>query len=554
MQDNIKNEDIKNYISDVIDNPDRHCKYEQQAVKRFLKDFENKNIFFDYESVENYLYFFSILKHVKGEWAGSKLKLEPWQKFIVYNVFGWKKKDTNTRRYKTVYIEVPRKNGKSSFMAGLSLAIFFIDKEAGAEIYCASTKKDQSRIVFEIARDMIKNVKSLNDRAKIVKSNIAIIETASKFEPLGADDDTMDGLNVHLAVIDELHAHKTRGVWDVLDEATGSRTQPIIAAITTAGFNKQSVCWEQHEYLEKILEGVIEDDSYFGMIFTIDEGDDWEDESSWYKANPNLGISVKLDDFKKLAQQAKEIPSKQNSFKRKKLNIWTEAESRWLTEDNWNKGSGIIPEELKGNCYAGLDLSSTLDITALVLVFAKETEEDKYNILCDFFMPADNVYKRVKKDRVPYDVWIEQGYITATPGNVIDYNFIIDRIDYYAQTYDLQEIAYDRWGATKIVQDIQEKGMTVVPFGQGFGSMSPACKDLERMLMSGQLNHGDNPVLRWMSSNAVIVENPAGDIKMDKSKSTEKVDGMIALAMALDRALRNVDNTSIYETEDLLII
>ena len=405
---------------------------------------------------------------------------------------------------------------------------------------------------------MVKSSPALRKEIRSFKDNLHIPDTASKYEPLGADADSMDGLNVHGAIIDEVHAHKDRRVWDVLETATGSRRQPLMFAITTAGYDRQSLCFGQHEYTEKILSGIIKDDSFFGIIFTLDEGDDWQDENVWVKSNPNLGVSKKIDDMQRLAKQAKEIPSKLFAFLRLHLNIWTQSETKWVPLEHWQAcGRAVDATGLRGRtCYGGLDLSSTSDITALLLVFPPQADGDDFQVLCHFWIPEEAMIERSRRDRVPYDAWVRQGYIMATPGNVIDYDFVLSQIDDDMQAYDLQEVAFDRWGATKIAQDLIELGGEefMVQFGQGFASMSPPMKELEKLILSHQIAHGNNPVLNWMADNLVSRQDPAGNIKPDKEKSIEKIDGMVALIMGLDRAIRHQDNGSIYETRGVLTL
>lgn len=548
------------YIDGVMDGKIVTNRWVRLAVERHLRDLEDgedRELWFDAKAAQLAINFFQFCKHSKGEWAGQTVELEDWQAFKTAIIFGWKRYN-GARRFRTVYIEEPRKNGKSTWAAGVGLYLLVADGEPGAEIYTAATKRDQARIVHSEATRMVKASPALRKRVRVFKDNLHIEGTASKYEPVGRDADSLDGLNVQGAIVDELHAHKTRDLWDILDTATGSRRQPLLLAITTAGFDRQSICWEQHEYTEKILEGLIQDDSFFGLIYSMDEGDDWEDESVWYKANPNLGTSKKLEDMRRQALKAKETPSALNAFLRLHLNVWTQAETRWLSPDSWAAcGHAVDADGLRGRtCYGGLDLSSTTDISAFVLVFPPEQDGDTYKVLPRFFIPEAAMRERSRRDRVPYDAWVREGYITATPGNVIDYSFILAQIDEDAQRYDLKEIAFDRWGATKIVQELQDLGGEdfVAQFGQGFASMSAPMKELEKLVLSKQLAHGNNPVLSWMASNIVARQDPAGNIKPDKEKSTEKIDGIVALIMGLDRATRHTDTGSIYESRGVLVL
>lgn len=548
------------YIEDVLSGRQVACKWARLAVERHVHDLDTgaeRGLTFDQAEAKKSIAFFSLLKHSKGEWAGQTIVLEPWQQFILWVLFGWKRAD-GTRRFRTAYQEIARKNGKSTIAAGVGLYLMIADGEPGAEIYTAATKRDQARITHAEATRMVKSSPALRKEIRAFKDNLHIPDTASKYEPLGADADSMDGLNVHGAIIDEVHAHKDRRVWDVLETATGSRRQPLMFAITTAGYDRQSLCFEQHEYAEKVLSGIIQDDSFFGIIFTLDENDDWQDESMWIKANPNLGISKKIDDMRRLAAQAKEIPSKLFAFLRLHLNIWTQSETKWVPLEHWQAcGKAVDAVGLRGRtCYGGLDLSSTSDITAFLIVFPPQAEGDDFQVICRFWIPEEAMIERSRRDRVPYDAWVRQGYIMATPGNVIDYGFVLSQIDEDMQNYDLQEVAFDRWGATKIAQDLIELGGEefMVQFGQGFVSMSPPMKELEKLILSHKIAHGNNPVLNWMADNLVARQDPAGNIKPDKEKSIEKIDGMVALIMGLDRAIRHQDNGSIYETRGVLTL
>lgn len=554
------------YVEDVLIGKQVACRWVRLACERHKRDLETgreRGLRFDELDARKAIAFFGLLKHSKGEWAGRTIVLEPWQQFVLWSLFGWKHRDYDEngkpvwyRRFRTSYLEVARKNGKTTMAAGVGLFLLIADGEPGAEVYSAATKRDQARISHSEATRMAKASPPIRRQVTVFKDNIHIAGTASKFEPLGRDADSMDGLNVHAALIDEIHAHKTRDVWDLLETATGARRQPLMFGITTAGFDRQSLCYQQHEYTEKVLSGVVEDDSWFGIIFTIDPEDDWLDEAVWIKANPNLGVSKKLDDMRRLAARAREMPSQLNAFLRLHLDVWTQSETKWVDLEHWQAcGKMVDPVGLRGRtCYGGLDLSSTTDVSALVLVFPPEQEGDDYQVLCRFFIPEEAMVERSHRDRVPYDAWVRQGYITATPGNVIDYDYILAQIDEDAISYDLREIAFDRWGATLIVQQLQEREMTVAQFGQGFVSMSPPMKELEKLILSQRLAHGNNPVLTWMADNLVVRQDPAGNIKPDKERSREKIDGMVALIMSLDRALRHEAVGSVYEERGVLTV
>lgn len=548
------------YADDVVSGRVVACRWVRLAVERHLNDLQTgheRGLYFDEDAAWHIIDFFQFCTHLKGEWAGKPIELEPWQQFFLWVAFGWMRAD-GTRRYRFAYLEIARKNGKTTKAAGVGLYLSFADGEPGAEVYACATKKDQAKICHSAAANMVKASPYLSSRFDVYSNNISDEQTLSKFEPIGRDSDSTDGLNVSGAVMDELHAWKVRDLWDVIETATGSRSQWMIMAITTAGYNRQSVCWEKHEYLCKILSGVIDDDAFFGMIYTLDEGDDpFSDESCWPKANPNLGVSVKPDQLREAVKRAKESPGAMNSVLRLHFNVWTQAETRWLNIDKWKAcGGPIEPSSLRGRkCWAGLDLSSSIDVSALVLVFPPVEDGEPYKALARFWIPEDNMRERARKDRVPYDVFAREGLITTTPGNVIDYAWIVDQVQRDAKEFDLQELAFDRWGATLIFQQLTDLGINVVEFGQGFASMSPPAKELEKLILAGKLCHGGNKVLTWMADNVVVKEDPAGNIKPDKGRSTEKIDGIVALIMALDRALHGEKNgVSRYEREGIRTI
>lgn len=533
------------------------CKWLNLAVQRHLRDLETaheRGLYFDEAAAQRVLDFFEFLRHSKGEWAGKTFELEPWQQFYLWVLFGWKRAD-GTRRFRVAYKEVARKNGKSTEASGVGLYLLDADGEPGAECYTAATKRDQARITHSEATRMVKSSPFLRRRLHTYKDNISCLETNSKFEPLGRDSDSMDGLHVHGAIIDEIHAHKTRDVWDVIETATGARRQPLIYGITTAGFDRHSLCYQLHEYLQRVLEGVVEDDAFFGVIYTLDEGDDWEDESCWVKANPNLGVSVKLEDLRAKAARAREMPSALNAFLRLHLNVWTQAETRWMPADKWRAcGGEVDPEKLRGRvCYGGLDLSRTTDITAFVLVFPPEAEGEPYRVLPRFWVPDEAIHLRSRRDRVPYESWLRAGLIEATPGPSIDYAHVIAQIEQDARDYALELVAFDRWGAAQISQQLDDIGIELVEFGQGYASMSAPMKELERLVLRRELAHGGNPVLAWMADNLVARSDPAGNLKPDKDKSIDRIDGMVALLMGLDLAVRMDGGHSVYEERGPLV-
>ncbi len=557
------------YARDVVAGDEPAGKLVRLACERHLADLDHgdaRGLRFDADAGQVALVFFTLLRHSKGEWAGQPFALEPWQQFIVAALFGWKRAD-GTRRFRTAYVEVARKNGKTTLLAGIGLLLMVADGEPGAEIYAAATKRDQARIVYDEARRMVRGCPSLARRCRVPKGNagnITMESTASKFEALGADADTLDGLNVHGALIDELHAHPKPDLYEVLETATGARRQPLLVSITTAGSDQTSFCWEMHEVSERVLMGVIDDDSIFAYIAALDEDDDWTDESVWIKANPNLDVSLKRDKLREEVEAAQATPRKQNAVRRLRLNQWTRATTRFLDLKRWDLCAGeLMPAEIeRANvgraCFAGLDLATTTDVAAFVAVWPPEKEGERWDVACRFFIPGANIVDRTKEHRVPYDQWEHEGWLQATEGDVIDYHEIRETILAFAEAHPITELAFDRWGSTAIANDLQDEGLTMVQFGQGYASMSPPTKDLERLVLQGSLQHGGHPVLRWMADNLEVANDPAGNIKPRKpghKMSHKKIDGMVALVMALARALHGVpeDVRSVYEERGVLL-
>ena len=515
--------------------------------------------YFDERTAEVAVRFFErLLHHSKGEWAGQRFILEDWQKEeIIRPLFGWKRVGDGLRRYRTAYIEIPRKNGKSTMAAGIALLLLFADDEPGAEVFSAAVDRDQASIVFDEAKNMVEASPQLDELSEVWKRSIVVPGTKSVYRVLSADVKTKHGLNAHGVVFDELHAQPTRELWDVLTTSVGARRQPLVVAITTAGFNRESICWEQHEYARQVIERIIEDPTFFAYIKAADPEEDWLDEEVWARANPNLGVTVKMDYLQNEARKAKQVPAYQNTFRRLHLNQWTQQETRWLPVDDWDACAMPVNETLLEGapCYGGLDLASSSDIGSFVLCFPPEPgEEERYAWLPFFWIPEENMIERARKDRVPYDAWVRQGLITATEGNVIDYGYIIRDIEGLGERYNIREIAFDRWGAFQVSQQLEGSGFTMVGFGQGFVSMAGPTKELLRLVLDRRLAHGGHPVLRWMADNMVVSTDAAGNVKPNKAKSREKIDGIVAGIMGLDRAIRHLAAGSVYEERGLLEI
>ena len=487
---------------------------------------------YDQIKADHAVNFINCLKHTKGQWRGVPFELLPWQDKIIRDIFGTVK-ENGYRQYNTAYVEIPKKNGKSELAAAVALLMTCGDGEWGAEVYGCASDRQQASIVFDVAVDMVDQCPALKKRIKPIMSVKRLVyqPTNSFYQVLSAEAYTKHGLNVHAVIFDELHAQPNRELFDVMTKGSGdARTQPLYFLITTAGTDRNSICFEQHQKAEDILMGRKIDPTFYPVIYGIADDDDWGSEESWYKANPSLGHTIALEKVQNAYQSAKENPAEENIFRQLRLNQWVKQSTRWMPMDRWDECDFEVDQDslLGRECYAGLDLSSTSDITAFVLVFPPRTEEEKYSILPFFWIPEENLQLRVRRDHVPYDVWEKQGHLQMTEGNVIHYGFIE-------------------------VQNLEGMGFTVVPFGQGYKDMSPPTKELMKLTLEKKLAHGGHPVLRWMMDNVFVRQDPAGNIKMDKEKSTEKIDGAVATVMALDRAIRNEGTTgSVYDERGII--
>ena len=449
----------------------------------------------------------------------------------------------------------------SELAAAVALLLCCGDGEEGAEVYGCAADRQQASIVFEVAADMVRMCPALSKRVKILSSQKRMVfrPTNSFYQVLSAEAYSKHGFNIHGVVFDELHTQPNRELFDVMTKGSGdARMQPLYFLITTAGTDTHSICYEVHQKAMDILEGRKHDPTFYPVIYGAAEQDDWTDPKVWKKANPSLGITVGIDKVKAACESAKETPSEENVFRQLRLNQWVKQSVRWMPMDKWDACAFPVREEdLEGRiCYGGLDLSSTTDITAFVLVFPPLDDQDKYCILPYFWLPEETLPLRVKRDHVMYDIWAKQGFIQTTEGNVIHYGYIEKFIEKLGERFNIQEIAFDRWGAVQMVQNLEGMGFTVVPFGQGFKDMSPPTKELMKLTLEQRIAHGGHPVLRWMMDNIYIRRDPAGNIKADKEKSTEKIDGAIATIMGLDRAIRCGNNAheSVYDSRGLLFV
>lgn len=522
--------------------------------------FMAKTSHYDKQKADIAVNFIQCLSHTKGQWYAKRFELMDWQEQIIRDIYGTVKSN-GYRQFNTAYIEIPKKNGKSELAAAVALLQLCCDGEQRAEVYSCAADRQQASIVFDVAADMVGLCPALAKRCKVLRANKRIVYTPTNsfYQVLSADAANKHGFNVSGVVFDELHTQPNRKLFDVMTKGSGdARKQPLYFLITTAGTDVNSICYEVHQKALDIIEGRKHDQTFYPCIYGIPENADWTDPKIWHLANPSLGETIDIEKVQAACDSARENPGEENAFRQLRLNQWVKQAVRWMPMEKWDGCSFEVDEkELKGRiCYGGLDLSSTTDITAFALVFPPRNESEKYVILPFFWIPEENVDLRVRRDHVPYDVWKRQGFLQTTEGNVIHYGFIENFIEELGKRFNIREIAFDRWGATQMVQDLENIGFTVVPFGQGFKDMSPPTKELYKLVLEKRIAHGGNPVLRWNVDNIFIKRDPAGNIKADKAKSTEKIDGAIAMIMALDRAIRcgNDTSESVYDERGLLIL
>jgi phage terminase large subunit-like protein len=538
------------YISQVLSGEVAACKWVRLACQRQLNDLANRELgfSFDVNRANRPVQFAESLPHIKGsQYAGKKLVLGDWQCFIVTTVFGWVDPQ-GYRRYRTAYIEVPRKNGKSTMSAPIGLYLLAADNEAGAEVYSAATTRDQARIVWEDAKRMTDRSPGLKSALDIETSAHSIYNKvqASSFKALSKDNNgNLDGLNVHGAIIDELHGHPNRALWDVIETATGSRAQSLIWAITTAGSNRAGICYEQQMYVRKLLENVHTDPTYFGIIYSIDEGDDPFDPLTWAKANPNYGVSVSPDDLARKASKAQQMAAAQNNFLTKHLNVWVNADTSWMNMQAWDKCADptLDESEFEGmDCVLSCDLATKIDVAAKIRMFWKDIEGHRhYYAFGKYYLPEEaaddgrNSY---------YSGWAVEGRMVLTQGNVTDYGVIEDHIREDARRFNVLNAGFDPWQASAIIQRLQQDGLPVVEFRQTVQNMSEPMKELEALVLQGRFHFDGDPVLTWMISNVVCHVDAKENIYPRKERSENKIDGAVALISALGMALSNVDDQS----------
>lgn len=537
---------------------------ERSAYERHAEDLRTghqRGLYFDDAAADFAVEFIeTFCRHSKGEWVGRLFRLELWQEFIVRSLFGWSRA-AGTRRFRLAYFQTGRKNGKTTLLSALALVLTLGDKEPGAEVFSVATKRDQAKLTFDEAARMVRKSEELGEFLTVIggrphsrSDNISCEELASKYEPLAAEPETLDGLNIHGALLDELHAWKDGDLFDVIVTATGARRQPLVIAGTTPGAGQSGICWEQREHAGHVLAGTLEDDAFFAFVAEPDRDADFTALETWQQGNPNLGVSVKLDDLAEKCNRARELVARQNNFRRLHCGQWTQQIDRWLDLDIWNEcGGDFDPAILEGRpCYGGLDLASTTDLSAFVLCFPPvDADQPWFYFLPWAWLPSAKIEKRVQRDRVPYDRWHELGKIELTDGDVTDYDVVRARIVEAAARFDIRGIGYDPWNASSLVQKLQdEDGLTLVKMPQGVAGMSDPSKTFERLLLQRVIRHADHPVLRWCAGSIAIWTDSNGNIKPDRKKSGGRIDLIVASIMATGLAAHHADTGgSIWETE-----
>lgn len=514
---------------------------------------------YDKAKADRAVKFIENLCHTKGKWAGKRFWLLPWQEQLIRDIFGIVKPD-GYRQFRTAFVEICKKVGKSELAAAVALYLLYADNEPSAEVYGAAADRQQASIVFDVAKQMVEMSPALLKRSKLMTATKRIVNYGNSgyYQVLSAEVGGKHGFSVSGLVFDEIHTQPNRQLYDVLTKGSSdARQNPLHFIITTAGTDRHSISYELHTKAVDILGGRRVDPTFYPVVYGLKDDEDWEDEANWYKVNPSLGYTVDIERLRDAYREAKQNPADEVTFKWLRLNMWVSSTVAWIPDAIFMKGNEEIDlAALEGrDCYGGLDLSSTGDITALVLMFPPRDEDEKYILLPFFWVPEETIPQRVKAASVPYDIWERQGYLLSTEGNVIHYDFIEKFINDLAEKYHIVEIAVDRWNATQMIQNLEGDGFTMVPFGQGFASMSGPTKDFYRLLMEGKIIHGGHPVLRWMAGNVVVDTDPAGNIKVTKAKSKEKIDGIVAAIMALDRCIRNQTEPqgSVYDERGLLV-
>lgn len=518
------------------------CKYIRQACQRHLDDLkkqdrEDYEYKFDEWHANDVCGFIEKMPHVEGTWDSPTLSLEPWQVFMLASVFGWRRKEDGGRRFSDVYEEVARKNAKSTLVAAVALYCLACEDEQGPQIKCAATTGDQARIVWGVAKKMADKVPAFKDAFQVetYANSIVCVGNQGSMQPINAKASTQDGLNPHLTVLDELHAHKDRALYDVLRSARGSRRNPLQWVVTTAGYNLEGVCYEQRVFAAKVLDGVIQADHVFALIYTLDEDDDPLNSAVWEKANPNLGVSIYRRDMEAYAETARASADSLIEFQTKRCNVWAGSRAPWVNLQKWKQCRGEFDlADMEGaQAWGGVDLAATSDITAFALVFP---HNGRVRVKCRMYVPEAVVKPRTERGNVPYQRWVKEGWLVATPGDVTDYDWIEKDVREALSSFDIQGIAYDPWNAYDLVNRLTTDEAPMVEFRQGPKSYAPAMKEFERAVNGGALEHDGNPVLQWMASNLIVRKDVNENMAPDRKSSEGKIDGIVAAIMAMGLA------------------
>lgn len=512
---------------------------------------------FDEDAAIRAIEFFpKFLRHGKGKFNGHPFELEPWQKAIIGNLFGWKRRD-GSRRYRTSYMEIPRKNGKSHLAAGLALYLLTADGEAGAEVYGAASDRDQAGIVFQVAKGFVQSDDILDKRCTLYRNSIMVDSTKSTYRCIAADAHSAHGFNAHGIIFDELHTQKNRDLWDTLVTSTGARRQPLVIGITTAGFDQTTICYEIHKYAEQVRDGIVEDPAFLPVIYAAATEDEWDDPKTWAKANPNMGVSISEEFIERECKRAKDVPGFRNTFLRLYLNRWTEQADRWISMERWDDCTrdGDLDIELEDGlpCWIGIDLSERHDLTAVVLVV--RMEDDRYAVVTNTFLPHERLFIRAREDHVPYDVWFDDGDMFTTPGETIAHETIVQTVLDACTRFSVQQVAIDPWNAKLVAKRLEDEGVPVAAVPQAFRTMTEPSHYLEALVTEGRLCHFDHPVLRWCASNVAIETDSNENIRPSKKHSLQRIDPIVALVMALGRAMLDDDGRegsgrSVYDDEE----
>lgn len=530
------------YAMRVLDGSEVAGPWVRLAAARHMRDLETgaeRGLSWHPELARHAIDFIQCLRHYEGSVAGQLFVLSPFQAFIIGSLFGWYTSD-GQRRFRVAYVEIGKGNGKTPLAAGVALYGLMADGEAGAQIYSAATSRDQAMLCFTDAKAYVEACNPLLQRLSVGQANLAYLATNSYMRPVSSEGRGLDGKRPHIVIVDELHEHPTPVVVEKMRAGTKGRTRALILEITNSGFDKTTICGEHHDYSIKVLQGVLENDAWFAYVAALDKKDDpFTDESCHIKANPNLGVSVTRKYLQEQIREAGGIASKRSLVLRLNFCRWTEGAENDIDLDHWDQCAHPVSEDLLAGrkAFGGLDLASVSDFCALAWVFPPEQEGGLWELVLRLWLPEGAVRRLREKAMLPIDAWIEAGLVSVTPGNVTDYAFIKAKIEADREQFDVQEIAFDRWNATQLVNDLLADGAPMVQFGQGFASMAAPIKELERIYGSHKLAHGGHPVLRWMASNVVAVQDPAGNKKYDRAASRQKIDGMVATVMAIGRAI-----------------